>query len=43
MYMTLHAALMIHMQNWVPGNYVGRKELTSKYSQACKPHAQNNE
>lgn len=37
MYMTLHAILMIHMQKLGPGYYGGKKELTSKYSQTCKP------
>lgn len=37
MYMTLHAMLMIHMQNLGPGYYSGKKELTSKYPQTCKP------
>ncbi len=37
MHMTLHAMLMIHMQKLGPGNYGGEEELTSEYSQTCKP------
>lgn len=37
MHMTLHAMLMIYMQKLGPGNYDTKKELTSKYSQTCKP------
>lgn len=37
MHMTLHAMLMIHMQKLGPGYYGGKNELTSKYSQTCKP------
>lgn len=43
MFMTLHAMPMIHIQNLGPGYYGGKKELTSKYRQTCKPvHGEQN-